>query len=1324
MIQLKCYEHPFNTPAEREATKQTWIDLYETEPIKLTLSIEDITTADATSTFSKSFKVPGTRNNAEFFKNSFDVDDIMFDVTIKKPAEILVDGAEFKQGHVRLQRVYLNTELDRYDYELIFLGETRDFSSKIGDRGLCQLQLNDLIGGDEPGSSLTADDIIQSWQAYPEGLSLASGLHNGNIIFPLIDHGNTYDDAGDAEQTRISIDGSNRFTQNAHPLTIDRFKPMIRAKRIWDRIFEDAGYTYTSNFLTSELFHQIYVSAFGNTATVGWDSTVSSTSSDNVAFAAGDPSEYNYIGPIYLPSSVVDPGNNISDATFIMINSSYDGQTYTYYEVPEPGEYQITGECYYTGQQDNSDYQPTPIFVTLQLVGFPPGGGPPTVWATSSAGFNETLQFSTTLTTGQTSTDIYGDPSTFDIGTRLFMVLGDIFGEYIDSLYTTDFQFQVVAAPGKYNPVSSLECTYKQIDFIKDILTAFRLVLSPDPNNIQNFIVEPWQNYINSGDLYDWSKKLVEDKEVIIEPVFYNQSAEIDFKFQPGGDYANIYHQQAYSEPYGYLQFDANNDLLIGKREIKLTGIAPTILLNIEGTTPADNFNIPQMHTHSSEDVGLEHLPIKAKTRLLFYNGLQPVNTHVWYFQGATQEARDTYPLVSPYQEWPIQSQTLNLNWANDVQYWGTASGLNNNGSTLYSNYWSRYISFLYGKYSRRVTAYFILNNVDLNTFSFDDTIFVNGTYYRPEKIIDVEIGAYTQVKVQLLTANDYKPPIIPFQELLEVTAVGAAAPCAFGTSSINVTTNGTPGFTWQLSNGMTGSAINDAIPGNAPYNFTIENVPTGIYTLLITDNVGRTKTVTGVIVPPSDASPVTATATITNASQCDLCDGQIQVIPSGGTAPLGNYTIDWGDGPTTDFTRTDLCVGEYSYTVYDSLGCAAQSYVVQVLCPGTIHSFAKFTPNDCSNLIQPFELRYVFYPEPTSPSGGKAYTLSDLSGNPIDGCWNPMTIVEEEADSLVVVEHFSCQECFGTALNKWLLRNCETLEEVSVYEELPGMTVGSVWELVGRPGCWEAIGITFLEVNDTLAIGPYLNCVECTGVGNLNYEIERCDGTAFSIAQFPYGTPSGEVYYMSDGFCYTTLGTTNEAALLTVTNGPYGTCITCEEANQPDICVTNFGASMAPCIGGTVDDYMEGYVDLSDITPVEAQFTLRVYYIPGTTSGNCNNVQDEIDLNVIVEAGEQYGLLTCPQAPFIDFNGATICSVEFVFGDYPLCAVPDPNLCTAWIIENNGPASIEWSGLVCGTQVQTGGTIDGFESIITTCIIDGTLEYTGAPTVSINAIC
>ena len=73
-----------------------FLDLYETQPIKLTLSIEDITSADATSVFSRTFKVPGTRTNNIFFKNAFDIDGTDFDITIKKPAEILVDGSEFK----------------------------------------------------------------------------------------------------------------------------------------------------------------------------------------------------------------------------------------------------------------------------------------------------------------------------------------------------------------------------------------------------------------------------------------------------------------------------------------------------------------------------------------------------------------------------------------------------------------------------------------------------------------------------------------------------------------------------------------------------------------------------------------------------------------------------------------------------------------------------------------------------------------------------------------------------------------------------------------------------------------------------------------------------------------------------------------------------------------------------------------------------------------------------------------------------------------------------------------------------------------------------
>ena len=76
MIQLKIYQ-----TTDKDTATAVFLDLYETSPIKLTLSIEDITNAEASSVFSKTFKVPATRDNNEFFKNAYEVDGIDFDVT-------------------------------------------------------------------------------------------------------------------------------------------------------------------------------------------------------------------------------------------------------------------------------------------------------------------------------------------------------------------------------------------------------------------------------------------------------------------------------------------------------------------------------------------------------------------------------------------------------------------------------------------------------------------------------------------------------------------------------------------------------------------------------------------------------------------------------------------------------------------------------------------------------------------------------------------------------------------------------------------------------------------------------------------------------------------------------------------------------------------------------------------------------------------------------------------------------------------------------------------------------------------------------------------
>ena len=1095
MIQLKVYSTEVDASGN---PLMFWLDLYETEPIKLTLSIEDITNAEATSVFSKAFKVPGTRKNAEFFKNSFDVDGVMYDVTVKKRAEVLVDGSEFRVGHIRLQKIFLNTELDRYDYELLFLGETRDFSSKIGDKGLCQLDLPELVG-DASNNNITVAAVQSSWQAFPQNASLTAGLHNGNIIYPLIDHGNTYDDQGDVNETRISFNTPSQPTEphitlstGINPLTISRMKPMIRAKRIIDQIFADAGYTYTSTFFTSDLFHQIYISAFGNEATIGYESGGNSTNSINTAYGEnltgiqsitqGTPSVSNVLT---FPQNQVDVGNNLTN------------QTYT---VPTAGgSYQIRGEAYYEGYFENSDYTQTPIDARLHLWNITRNA------SVFSSPFNEsaTLQFNTTIAI---------TPGIFEQGDQIALAVIPQSG--VDYDLVTNVIFEVLSAPGQYSPAQGLECTYKQVDFIKDILTAFRLVLSPDRVKPNNFIIEPWQTYINSGELYDWSKKLVQNKDVIIEPVFFSQSETIKYTNPPGGDYINEYHVSAFDENYGYLEFNSGNDLLKGDREVKLIGIAPTPIAQMEGAVTGDNVALPQLHTHSPNDNGLQHLPLKVKTRMLFYNGLQPFThpnnpggpNNQWYLSGPV--ALTTYPLVSPYQTWPIQAESLNLNWFNDIQYWGTIAGYNENGSTLYGDYWSRYIASLYNKFSRRVTATFILNNIDLNTFSFDDTIFINGTYYRPEKIIDIQVGADTEVQVVLITANDFVPSVILNEDLTNFSGVGSNVGCANGDGIITITTDGTPGYTWTLSNGSTGSALSGTAAGAAPYSFPINNVAPGTYTVDVIDSLGRTGSVS-VTVPVSTNTNPTATHTSTNPTDCTKpCNGAILVTPAGGS---GTYpTIVWTSGPSNpgnNFNPTNLCPGTYNYTVIDSNGCESVTAAVVLTCT-TVQNIWNYAQDfNCNTLGN------VFLKVDTgasNPSLTDVVQLTAIGGTNINGCYRPISVTTGVPTHTVSLLYFDCNTCQGIVpgANYFKVVNCIDPSSQIVVKEDPANPplVNQVFNLNGIGGCWKVQDTG--DANDwsgyTMTT-EYVDCTACAGPATQQmYSAEAENQGLFNSSCFP----------------------------------------------------------------------------------------------------------------------------------------------------------------------------------------------------------------------------
>jgi len=711
--------------------ENVYLDLYDLDTPKLTFTIEDIEDTGARSVFSRTFRVPATSRNTEFFKTAFDVNGVDFDIRQKRTAYIYINGILFRTGQVRLNKIYDSREGANIDYELIFLGETKDFGTSVGEGYLSELDLS------EYNHVLNAANLFTSWNAYPES-SITAGLFEGDIIYPLIDFGVNYDEDGIPIETRISQNNTgSHFTQNSHPLPVNRFKPMIRAKAIWDKIFDEAGYTYTSNFINSNRFKQMYLSAFGNTT------SITTENNENELYV-------RLVNLDNLFDGLIIPYNEIiTDAV-----GNFNTTTYKYI-APNTGSYTIRGTFYgnlygTSGPPDPGEFGELEILLKRNTTTLDSDS-----FVVQAGGSNSTIM---SFDTGEITL-------TLNAGDEIYLET-EVVDPQFASYNISYSQLFVISAPGDISIAPLLDNEYKKIDFIKDILTKFRLVIVPDKNKFNNFIIEPWSDYIGSGDLFDWTGKLDVSKDFVSEPLFYTQASRITFEDSEGEDFLNLINQERFGEVFGKLILNGDNEFLQGERNIT-TNFIPTPITQIErkNTSIGQTFIIPQIHVHEpGEDASYnpQHLPIKQNRQLLFYNGLKDTDGITWYLDTGASTPIDFYPMVSFYEDYPNTSTSLNLNWQKETGY----IEHNNNdgllGQSVYDKYWNDYINSLYDGFARKITAYFVLDETDLFNFSFDDVIRVKNAYYYVYKITDVPIGKKASVKVELIKLLNYDVSLTP----------------------------------------------------------------------------------------------------------------------------------------------------------------------------------------------------------------------------------------------------------------------------------------------------------------------------------------------------------------------------------------------------------------------------------------------------------------------------------------------------------------------------------------------------------------------------------
>ena len=735
------------------------VDLFDNIGFSLNYSIADITKPDKrNSSFSKTIKLPGSKNNNNLFSHIYEVSKESlstnptinfspdFNPNLKAACEIYVDGLIQIRGFAQLLEVNINE--GRIEYEISVLGSIGNIFNSFAD-----IKLQDL--------DLSEYDHIFNTQNQRASWTATTGT---GYVYPLIELGyNNLENEFDASY----------------------LLPAIYVKEYIDKIFDKVGYTYTSEFFDSDFFKRLIIPFTSDLV------KLNQTQLDERKFLANTPPSYITTIPI---NSTYKSFNNmyrndlggtwVNIKTFEDINPSvidwfrFDNDsvspafdTNNVFNI-DYGSFSPYKKGYYDLIFDikGAIRITLPSGLTIDSFGGYFDLGINTFNGLSSIGSNgKAVSLSAPVFISGTTYEVYFDDqikltgkylepqntahcwfvpriNPFNLSSTSNQVNDSVSFELIyDNEQTRFYNIPIV------NPLNEGETIFmnsvipKEIlvkDFFKSIITLFNLYVDIDPNNESNLIIEPLINYYQNNNVIDWTDKLDYSKEITIKPVSEIEGKDYVFTYKPDTDYYNETYTTVWDEIYGERNITVNNDFVKGIKKFEVI-FSPTPSVG----NSTSSLVIPKIYK-VDENTGVI-TPKAGNIRLLYYGGLLSGN---WTYKSLL--SGDTYESQYPYAghlDNPL-NPTIDILWQEPQQiYWTNGSiGSNYTNNNLYNKYYKQFIEEITDKDSKIVTAYFNLTPLDIYQLNFSNFIFVDGINYRLNKIVDYNPINRQTTKVEL----------------------------------------------------------------------------------------------------------------------------------------------------------------------------------------------------------------------------------------------------------------------------------------------------------------------------------------------------------------------------------------------------------------------------------------------------------------------------------------------------------------------------------------------------------------------------------------------
>jgi len=699
--------------------------------------IEDFSTIK--SEYSKTFNIPQTFTNNNFFRSCFMVNSSNFSDAVVVEAVVKYGGTDVFNGSLRLNRI-INEE-NGGSYEVFLTQALPDLSQTLQNIKLVNLDFNDLT------HELTYDNIVSTWTYSGGSYTNYTGL-TGTLLYPLAHYG--YDDAQYYGRFQT---GSSGFTTNGSPIAPTQFAPWVNVKYLLDKSFSAASFTYESSFLNSDYFTGLFTLTKANT-NMGAKAAKDSSTNSNVFIVENrtpftdvgyNPNRFNfntsYFAGFIFTDVLNDPLNIFSPS----INNTEAGRGH-FFTPAVDGVYKF--KVSFSAYLRNAFLA---CYLNFAVKDVDDG----TIYNQVQG----LVIFNTQTPTDYT--DIYIN-ATLPAGRRvaLYYAVQDTAGDkYADIVFTYQkwelWTSPIISLSDNVLLQQQIPAEITSLDLFKGIVNHFNLVVIP--NGERNFLIEPWDNYFGSGRTLDWSNKLDYSQPQTLEPTT-SLNKEYILTFQETNDVLSTYNIEDNNQVFGTYRLVSREPFHSGifKQE---SIFAPLPISTFDDETES-NILIPHLYEipQKSED-SIPYPPISSPLRLGWYNGMLDAtitgSSVNWYMlSGATAVAHSTYPAISHLSSYEYtQSSFSDLNYKNQYDFWQrwNDSYVGYTNRDVYNDFWFGRLSTIYEPDTKFFTGRFYLTPEDIKNINYNDKVYFADAYWRLYEMTDADITTESLVDCKFL---------------------------------------------------------------------------------------------------------------------------------------------------------------------------------------------------------------------------------------------------------------------------------------------------------------------------------------------------------------------------------------------------------------------------------------------------------------------------------------------------------------------------------------------------------------------------------------------